>query len=88
MNEFRVKYDRLADVLYVSTERNGPSYAREGSDGIVWRYLESDGSLVGVTILDFDCYWKGHLPDLADQVARHFHVPTKKAKTVLEHANA
>lgn len=88
MDEFRVTYDRLADVLYVSTPRNGPSYAREGSDGIVWRYLETDGSLVGMTIMDFDCYWKRHLPDLAAQVARHFHVPAKKAKSVLAFADA
>lgn len=87
MDEFRVKYDRFADVLYISTDRNGPSYAREGRDGIIWRYLETDDSLVGVTIMDFDCYWKGNLPDLIKQVSSHFHVPAKKAKTVLEFAH-
>lgn len=88
MDEFRVKYDRRADVLYVSTERNGPSYAREGSDGIVWRYLESDDTLVGVTVMDFDCYWKGNLPELIKQVSSHFHVPAKKARAALKTLHA
>lgn len=84
MDEFRVKYDRLADVLYISTERNGPAYAREGADGIIWRYLETDDTLVGATIMDFDCYWRAHLTNLIAQVANQFRVPAKEAKTVLD----
>ncbi len=87
MDEFRVKYDRFADVLYISTDRNGPSYAREGEDGIIWRYLEADRSLVGVTIMDFNCHLKGKLPDLIIQVSSHFHVTSKKARMVLEFAD-
>ncbi len=84
MIDFRVKYDGRADVLYISTERNGPSYAREGRDGVIWRYLESDDSLVGVTIMDFDCYWKGNLADLVVQVSSHFHVEKQHARATLE----
>lgn len=87
MIEFRVKYDRLADVLYVSTERNGPAYAVEGRDGIIWRYLEADGSLVGATIMDFDCYWKNHFPDLVGQISSRFHVPAVQARATLELAS-
>lgn len=84
MNDFRVKYDRLADVLYISTDRNGPAYAREGDDGIIWRYLETDNSLVGVTVMDFDCYWKSHLASLVSQVSNRFHVAPNRAKDALE----
>ena len=87
MIEFRVKYDPRADVLYVSTERNAPAYAREGEDGIVWRYRHDDGTLVGVTIMDFRAYWKQHLGDLVDQVAAQFSIPAKAARSALEHVD-
>lgn len=83
MFEFRVQYDPRTDVLYISTDRNGPAYAREGDDGIVWRYLESDHSLVGVTVMDFDAYWKDHMSDLTSQMSAHFHIPERRAKRAL-----
>ena len=83
MTEFKVSYDQRADVLYVTTESNGPSLATEGDDGIVWRHLTSDGRLVGMTVLDFDSYWKDHLTQLTDQLAKRFHVPQHLAKTAL-----
>jgi uncharacterized protein YuzE len=83
MTEFKVSYDQRADVLYVTTESNGPSLATEGDDGIVWRHLTSDGRLVGMTVLDFESYWKDHLTQLTDQLATRFHVPQHLAKTAL-----
>jgi uncharacterized protein YuzE len=83
MTEFKVSYDQRADVLYVTTESNGPSLATEGDDGIVWRHLTSDGRLVGMTVLDFESYWKNHLTQLTDQLATRFHVPQHLAKTAL-----
>ena len=83
MTEFKVSYDQRADVLYVTTESNGPSLATEGDDGIVWRHLTSDGRLVGMTVLDFESYWKNHLTQLTDQLATKFHVPQHLAKTAL-----
>ena len=83
MTEFKVSYDQRADVLYVTTESNGPSLATEGDDGIVWRHLTSDGRLVGMTVLDFESYWKHHITQLTDQLATRFHVPQHLAKTAL-----
>lgn len=87
MLEFNVKYDPRTDVLYISTDRNGPAYAREGDDGIIWRYLETDHSLVGVTVMDFDAYWKSHMADLVSQMSAHFHIPARYAKSTLELAH-
>lgn len=84
---FKVRYDRRADVLYVSTDRNGPAVAREGDDGIVWRYLRDDGALVGVTIMDFAAYWLPRLDGLVAQIAARFHVPQKDAEKALELAD-
>lgn len=78
------KYDRRADVLYVSTERNGPAVASEGEHGIIWRYLVADGTLVGLTVMDFGEYWRRHLPSLIQQMAAQFHVPPAVAKDTLE----
>ena len=87
MINFRVSYDLRADVLYVSTERNGPAHACEGDDGIIWRYLDSDGSLVGVTIMDFDAYWRQHMNELVNQMASQFGVPSDSARGALAHAH-
>jgi uncharacterized protein YuzE len=83
MTEFKVTYDQRADVLYVTTGSNGPSLATEGDDGIVWRHLSADGRLVGMTIMDFESYWKQHLTQLTDQLANKFHVPKDQAQTAL-----
>jgi uncharacterized protein YuzE len=84
MVELRTTYDKRADVLYVTTNRNGPAFAREDANGIIWRYLSTDDSLVGATIMDFDAYWKAHIGDLAMQLANRFRVPQTRAKDVLE----
>lgn len=83
MTDLRTRYDRRADVLYVTTSRNGPAHARE-ADGIVWRYLDADDTLVGATILDFNAYWRDHMSDLINEMASHFRVPPTKVKDVLE----
>lgn len=87
MGDLQTSYDRRADVLYVTTSRNGPAHAREDDDGIIWRYLDTDDTLVGVTIMDFAEYWKPHLSDLVDRVSIQFHVPRSHATAVLESAS-
>lgn len=88
MNDhFRVRYDSASDVLYITTEAFGPAYGEEDAPGVFWRYLDADGTLVGVTVLDFGSYWKPRLPSLVEQISQHFHVPTKDARSVLETAN-
>ena len=85
MTDLVTEYDRLADVLYVATNRNGPAIGREGDDGIIWRYLDSDGTIVGMTVMDFDSYWRSHLSELASQLSARFHIAPKQAKRFLEH---
>jgi len=87
MTEFRISYDRHADVLYVTTSRNGPAHAKEDDNGIIWRYLDTDDTLIGVTIMDFSEYWKPRISELAKQVSLHFHVPRTQAAAVLERAD-
>ena len=84
MNNLNVRYDRRADVLYVTTALNGPAKAREDDNGIVWRYLDADGTLVGATIIDFQEIWHSRLADLVNEVASHFHVSKGSAARALE----
>ncbi len=84
MNNLNVRYDRCADILYVSTELNGPAKAREGDDGIVWRYRVSDDTLVGATVMDFEEIWRARMADLIQQMASNFHVSAQSAAKALE----
>ena len=49
---FRVSYDESADVLYVTSGDRRSTHGVEDHNGIVWRF-DADGTLVGVTIMDF-----------------------------------
>ena len=82
-----IRYDRLSDVLYVETPRFGPVVGTEGAPGLIWEYLDDDGSLVGLTVMDYHAYWMPRLPQLVNEMSRHFHVPANKARELLEAAN-
>lgn len=84
MDNLNVRYDRRADVLYVTTALNGPAKAREADNGIVWRYLEADNTLVGATVIDFREIWHSRLTDLVEEFAAHFHVSKGSAARALE----
>jgi uncharacterized protein YuzE len=86
-DDFRVRYDTASDVLYITTSGFGPAHGKEDAPGVFWRYLDADGTLVGVTILDFDSYWKPRLPNLIEQIAHHFHVPAQAAQHALARAH-
>lgn len=45
-------YDKEADVLYLSFGKPQPAMGLELGDGFLARYRETDGELVGFTILD------------------------------------
>lgn len=82
---FQIRYDRASDVVYIMTDRYGAAYGEEEeSPGLIWRYLDADDSLVGLTIMDFSTYWKPRLPQLAKEFSQHFHVPARQAKKVIE----
>lgn len=52
-SHLRVSYDDKGDCLYVVCDSNEPARSDEDEKGILYRYAESDGRLVGITILDF-----------------------------------
>ena len=83
IDQFRVRYDKDADVLYITTPEYGPASGEEDQPGVYWRYLNSDGTLVGVTVLDYTSYWKPRFKNLVEQFSEHFHVPRQAAARVL-----
>ena len=83
----RVRYDKGSDVLYVMTGRYGPAYGEEDGPGLVWRYLNSDDTLVGVTVMDFRSYWLPRVAELATVVGDHFHIPPTTVRSTLESAD-
>jgi uncharacterized protein YuzE len=88
MNEaLQIRYDRASDVLYVTTSRYGAAYGdEEDAPGLIWRYLDKDDTLVGVTVMDYRAYWQPRFTELVDQLSSHFHIPPSKTKEVLEGA--
>lgn len=67
---FKLDYDEGSDVLYISGSDNRPAsgYMREG--GILVRFANDDGELVGITIIGASSFMPKilHLPkeELAD----------------------
>jgi len=44
-------YDREADVLYISSDRPRPGVGIDLGNGLVLRYQQDTGELVGLTVL-------------------------------------
>jgi hypothetical protein len=83
-DSLHLRYDEGADVLYVMTPRYGPAYGEEDGPGLVWRYLDADHSLVGLTILDYEAYWRPRLDELVAMMADRFQIPASAARKALE----
>ena len=81
-NPFSVRYDARADVLYLNVSCEPAVRGVEDANGIVWRYGR-DGSVIGATIVDFYECWLGRQTDLANEISRHFHVPTHLAASAV-----
>ncbi len=79
-------YDRTADTLYVTFKRAGhPAVGREeGEPGVYWRYDLKSGKLIGVTILDFEEFWRPQLDQLIDALATKFSISRDEASNVLK----
>lgn len=88
MSELHARYDRRADVLYLTTDRNGSATAREDAKGIVWRYLDGTNDPVGATIIDFNEIWGNRIDDLATELSRTFRIPNYIASRALRGVHA
>ena len=86
-DRFRVRYDRASDVLYVTTSNYGPAYGEEAEPGVFWRYLDIDGTLVGMTVMDYQAYWRPRFSSLIEQFSQHFHLTSPAAEEVLNSTN-
>lgn len=82
-NPFTIRYDRSADVLYLSKQDKPATRGIEDRFGIVWRY-GADGDLIGATIVDFFEYWSSHKPLLIDELSVKFHIARKQADIYLQ----
>lgn len=85
MPSFNVTYDKGSDVLYISARKAPAHRGIEDAQGIVWRY-DSDGELIGITVVDFYDRWYSHQPELARKISEGFHIPERQAETVITHA--
>ena len=84
ISAFDVIYDAFSDVLYISRKSENATRGMEDRSGIVWRY-NSDGVLVGATIIDFQELWAGRSDDLAAKISEKFDVPVPQAESVVNH---
>ena len=82
--QYQVQYDRKSDVLYISRMPPMEGVVEEGLPGVLWRYSAVDGSIVGVTILDFTHCWTRRLDYLAHDLVNHLNISQHQAKLLLE----
>lgn len=85
MKTFDVLYDSDADVLYITKIKRVAARGIEEKPGVVWRY-DRDGELLSVTIIDFKHHWFAKRSALAADISHKFHIPSKQARVVLDHA--
>jgi uncharacterized protein YuzE len=64
VGQFELSYDRDADVLYISIGSPRPAHTYEEEQGLLIRKDPRTGETVGVTILDYEEYFR-QLPDLS-----------------------
>lgn len=49
---FKLDYDEIGDAIYLSGSDNRPARGDEVRPGVVLRWAEDNGELVGVTIIN------------------------------------
>jgi len=82
---FSVAYDRRADVLYIAEAVRPAARGVEDKFGIVWRY-DSNGQLIGATIMDFIESWSDNPSALAEKIAERFKIPVAHAGVIVKRA--
>jgi uncharacterized protein YuzE len=83
--DWRVRYDRSSDVLYVSKRPGVPARSREREPGVIWRYDVQRGDLIGVTVIDFATYWGGNRrSELIHLIASRFALSDQAAREMLD----
>jgi hypothetical protein len=86
IKEFRVLYDKDADVLYIRAPAQFAERAVEDDSGLVWRY-SIDGAPLGCVVQDFTgyCYPKRQRR-LASEISVHLDLPEHQVEKILSHA--
>ena len=80
----RINYYKEDDLLYISFRAGKKPVASESLPGIYWRYEEDTNELVGITILDFDDYWRSHLDDLVNELNSRLNIGKNNVRYMLE----
>jgi uncharacterized protein YuzE len=83
-NVLSAEYDQKSDVLYILTNRNAPAISREEEIGMVWRYAVDGDRLVGLTLIEFQGYWRAHLTQVAREMSHRFGITQREARGMLE----
>jgi hypothetical protein len=86
IKEFRVLYDKDADVLYIRAPAQFAERAVEDDSGLVWRY-SIDGAPLGCVVQDFTGYWyPKRQRRLASEISVHLDLPEHQVEKILSHA--
>ena len=73
-----------SDVFYITTEPGVWGVCEESLSGVCWKHALDDDRIVGVTILDFESYWKPRHDELVAELDFHLHIGLENAKALLE----
>ncbi len=78
-------YDSGADVLYLHSRQSVAVRGVEDSAGLVWRYGH-DGTVIGMTAVDFRDGWLDKKAQLVDEISSHFSVSIEQATDAVDRA--
>jgi hypothetical protein len=68
-SELSTDFDREHDVLTISIGPKRSGRDEEERSGLVYRYDWTTGALIGVTLVDFEKYWRQRIPRIAEIIA-------------------
>ena len=80
-------YDADSDVLYLTSSSAIAIRGVEDENGFVWRTC-ADGTLVGLTVLDYRERWAGDRSLLLRDIAERFAIAPAQALALLAQADA
>jgi hypothetical protein len=77
------RYDRFADVLYLTVGSNDYVRFDEDDDGLIWRYGVGAIQPVGITVREFREYWHPNVADLIRKIALTLHEAEPEVRSVI-----
>jgi len=78
-SELNTDFDREHDVLTISIGPKRSARDEEERSGLVYRDDWTTGALIGVTLVDFEKYWRQRIPRISEIIAGQLGLSTTQS---------